>query len=1208
MTKKGCCCKEENPLVKHYIAIKCDEYTTKYYKDVGNNTIFNDFPSTASTTGLDEPNFPFLVTDIGDTGLSIQKDRSRRIKMMLRGAGGGAPREGYGGNGAYIDFNLVTFSIDTSSNMSVYVGAGGTGGGHTNFSTSAKDPFGGGGGFPLAGWGGGAVAYGNNTQTLQIGGQYVVGAGAGAGADFDLDPRFGGHGGVNSGDPGDGPSPGNAAIQTQGGAGGANAGAGYARVGGYGYRPTPQGTIPIQTVGGGGGAGYFGGGGGGPNSSGGGGSSTEFDILSQNPIDQGFDGTSIGPGSRCSPFFEKLNKDSGIGANNLGRYLQAINTQYVSFFNGQPGQAAEYHRTRWCPCKESQSINDVRGVFPNGPNYICLSEGQVSLITGEAFANLPNYTSIFAAGASDVKLSFELNGERYILITWLDDDFTDPYDLYYCTLGCEPEYIADGIPANVKWFVPTTNVFANYSDSRDFFKNLYENYGIDLSTVTGCCDIFIGERICRPPSFNCANSIDGQGNLQGCYCSDPDTAPKYKSICRSGVNTDSPFIAIDEPSGFYYLCIPAFGWRRFGNDSVNTLYNFYDGFNSENQINLGSTLSYFSEASTLEIDQLKQQLCDDSGLNSNVTTICNTASNDNDCGCRVVFNNDYSFPDPEGINGFLTFIHSNAKLCVRNLYGWGGASCCGFCPEEEAVALEPITTFAFNACTQRNVCEVDGCWDDDLNCFQKCNITPLVCNTIFPFNLTGLFSGIKKSLSSLPNYIFTNFYRAGPLLMNSKTKNVTYTPQNVLLSPCDNGIPNIGCFNATFSGFKAYIERTPCISTDAVKALCCSECGCEKELCEMAQYVSYDNVVVEHKSYKTQMCVTIYKTQEEYEATALEVVLNPCLFAGMTNNDMLLKASQLLKLESIFYTKKICGENRTLNGYRIKVCKQCVDLVGAPISSAANIINLCTAPFATAYTIDDTGWYGDRIMTCGSDCCNCEDPSTKIKDGDELTLSYAIVGGTVKGTFKFKSPKYRCCVDVEARPICDTQNSSQETDCYAFDGNISYIAATFVSVSSISYPEWKNGNRWNFEVASTSNPCGAEVGSPLGGDSCSVIKCSNCRFQNSPSCSDESKGCCSEQTRCGDNAKACNQVNDINQYCLECKPYTCCSPGVDYTDCVVQGFGYPGSGCAGTCLPEPYGPAPPPEKCDIGCSCEVVKLGQYQDTPCITDYGTISVF
>ena len=127
MTKKGCCCKEENPFVKHYVAIKCDEYATKQYKTVGVHTIFDDYPPSNFTTGLGEPHFPFKVTGLAGSGLQIAKDGSRRIKLMLRGAGGGAPRESYGGNGAYIDFNLVPFSTNTMSSMSLYVGRGGPG-------------------------------------------------------------------------------------------------------------------------------------------------------------------------------------------------------------------------------------------------------------------------------------------------------------------------------------------------------------------------------------------------------------------------------------------------------------------------------------------------------------------------------------------------------------------------------------------------------------------------------------------------------------------------------------------------------------------------------------------------------------------------------------------------------------------------------------------------------------------------------------------------------------------------------------------------------------------------------------------------------------------------------------------------------------------------------------------------------------------------
>jgi hypothetical protein len=260
--------------------------------------------------------------------------------------------------------------------------------------------------------------------------------------------------------------------------------------------------------------------------------------------------------------------------------------------------------------------------------------------------------------------------------------------------------------------------------------------------------------------------------------------------------------------------------------------------------------------------------------------------------------------------------------------------------------------------------------------------------------------------------------------------------------------------------------------------------------------------------------------------------------------------------------------------------------------------------------MDDGGWYGDRIMTCGSDCCGCEDQSAKIKDGDNLTLTYSIVGGTVKGTFKFKSPKYKCCVLFLADPICDTQLAGEVEDCYRFlleDFRYGSISGTFASVSGVSYPEWKNGTRWDMQVTSTSNPCTPlpeNIGA-FGGVSCSVIKCSQYVFADDPNnCDADTKGCCSERTGCGDNAKSCSDVQDITQFCDLCQPYTCCDPGVDYTDCVIQGFGGNSSGCSGTCLPGTDGG---PTPCS-GCKCQIAKIGQYQDTPCITNYGTISVF
>lgn len=1207
MTKKGCCCKEENPFVKHYVAIKCDEYVTKQYKTVGVHTIFNDFPSSNFTTGLGEPHFPFTVTGLAGNGLQIAKDGSRRIKLMLRGAGGGAPRESYGGNGAYIDFNLVPFSTNTMSSMSLYVGRGGPGGIHTDFSTTTINPFGGGGGFPLAGWGGGAVAYGDSVQSLQAGGQYVVGSGAGAGAHIDFDTLFGGHGGVDTGIPGDGTSPGNAAIQTEGGGGGAGAGNGFARVGGYGFRFTPSGTIPVQSVGGGGGAGYFGGGGGGPSSSGGGGSSTKFDVLSNKPIDQGFYGTGIGPGSRCSPFFERTTKDSGIGANNLGRYLKSLGTGYISNFNGQPGQAVEYHRTRWCPCTESQTSNDATGVFPNGPNYICLTEDQYNLILSQT-ADLPDYNELFNAGATNVKLSFVLNGQRYLLTTWDDDIYGDPLDNYYCTLGCEAQYMANGTFSSVKWFVPTTDVFANYADSRNFFQTLYENAGIDLSTVTTCCDIFIGERICRPPNFNCANSTNNQGNQEGCFCANEETPPKYKAICRSAINVDTPFIAIDIYSQYYYLCIPASGWRRFGSDAINTLYNFFDGINPDNQIDFGNTLRYFSQASSFNIFELQQELCDSS--NSNITSLsCNSAAGGVDeCGCRVIFFNEYGAPDPEGINGFMTFIHNGAKLCARNLYGMGGASCCEICPKEAATEIPLDSVFSFNACTQRTICQAD-CWNPNspLCNVQDCGVQPQVCGTPYPLTLIDLFAYMKKTLSAVPNYVFKNLYKAGPLLMDEKTLDVNFV-STIPTDPCDGGIPTQGCFGGNFSGFKADIKRTPCISSQYVDALCCTYCGCQKERCVAGEYTAYDRVIVEHQSYQTLMCVSISATNEKFTGIAMRVSLDPCLFSGLDPTSALLKAQQLVELSSQSYTVKLCAQEKTVTGIRIRVCRQCVDLVGAPISSAASIINACTAGYATATVEDNSGWYGTRVMTCTSNCCGCE--SYQIKAGDSISVSYIWTGTNVVAIFSFESPKYDCCVTVRGEPVCDT-NLGDPTDCYTFyNGGKGNIYAQFRSTTAISYPEWKNNSRWSFTLANQENRCDTDNPISIGLDSCTVIECSNCNFYTAGNDCSEAKACCSANTGCGDGATRCEDLppnTGLPVYCSDCAPYTCCSPG-DYTDCEINGLGPANSACSNICVPPPQGSDPPPQKCPIGCACAISQVGQPQQKPCITDYGSLSMF
>ena len=78
---------------------------------------------------------------------------------MIRGAGGGAPPISFGGNAAYSQHEFPTRSSFLYYSYQAYVGAGGTGPEPGNFDVHQTIPFfGGGPGYPLAGWGGGAGA------------------------------------------------------------------------------------------------------------------------------------------------------------------------------------------------------------------------------------------------------------------------------------------------------------------------------------------------------------------------------------------------------------------------------------------------------------------------------------------------------------------------------------------------------------------------------------------------------------------------------------------------------------------------------------------------------------------------------------------------------------------------------------------------------------------------------------------------------------------------------------------------------------------------------------------------------------------------------------------------------------------------------------------------------------------------------------------
>lgn len=1207
MTKKGCCCKEENPFVKHYIAVRCYEYDTQKYESVKIHTIFTDWPPTSVIDSTNEPYFPFKVSGLapGNSGLVITRDESRKLKIMLRGSGGGAPNNSYGGNGAYIDFSITPFSVSKLNNMSVFVGAGGTGGIHSNFSSSVS-LYGGGGGFPLAGWGGSAVAYGDSTQSLQGGGQYIVGAGAGAGADMDFNVRFGGDGGVLFGVPGDGPAPGFAAIQTAGGAGGGGASPGLARRGGSGFRYSPPGSSPILTVGGGGGSGKFGGGGGGPNSSGGGGSSSIKDEISQKPIDWGFPGTYIGPGSRCSPFFSK-DKDPGIGANNTGRYIERLGTEYISNNKGQAGQAVEYHRTRWCPCFEQQTSGDATGNFSNGINYICISEGQYNTILLQA-TGLPSPDLLWQYGLSNIKLSFVLNGARYVLLPWDDNDiFANPLtDHYYCTLGCESDYIVQNNPTDVKYYIPTRNNFLNYSDSRNFFKDALQNDNISFANVTSCCDIFIGEKICKASPSGCASTTDANGDLEGCFCNEGVIPPKYKTICKSAVpNVNGPFIAIDSESEYYYLCIPAFGWRRFGNDSVNELYSFYDGDNPDNRLNLGNSLRYYSATPSLDISTLQQLFCNQgfAGINQAVSG--------SDCQCIAFVSNEYNFCDPEGVNCPMVFKHFGAQLCAMDVYNSCLSTCQGDpnCPQarEKATKIDADeNNFEFQACRQNVYFRVDGCCkmdSNDGNCQptsgQQCGCID-ECGNIVGFNLPGFAIAKKVMNRLLDNGIISNLknklYETRDLKLNPKTLEVTkQLPNNDLCTDVTSSI----CTEmaAQFSGTFKKIKRNGCPPSKLVTCLSCQDCGCRKAEIEAQQRCSLTDLIKEHESYETQMCVTIKPIESDsYTSIAMNIELAECLFYGYTNR--LERAQQLIKLESKSFSRLVCGEEKDLQGYRITVCKQCVEMAGGRISEAAAVINSTVGAFGLASVVDDSGWFGTRIMSQA--CPDC--PETDLlKPGDKLFLSFIDTGSTVIAQFTFSSQRYQSCVAVVCKPICDPINNTDIEEeegaqcCFYFPltGGRGDIRISFISTENVSYPEWANGMRWQYTEASQGDPCYIPR---IGNQTCKMYGTSSCRFEK-PDTPGASGQCCTTNTNCADNMGKyeCNGVQSLTELCQFCQNLQCCG-----NNCLTNG-------CDECCSPDLWTPDCNERPCPPGVHGCVTIFTPQETDECVTDPGSVAI-
>jgi hypothetical protein len=671
---------------------------------------------------------------------------------------------------------------------------------------------------------------------------------------------------------------------------------------------------------------------------------------------------------------------------------------------------------------------------------------------------------------------------------------------------------------------------------------------MDLSSVTSCCDIFIGERICFPEnSSNCSNSVDQDGNVYGCYCQNVETPPKYKSICRSQVSTDSPFIAVDPDSQFYYLCIPAFGWSRFGSETVNGLFNYSDGINDENKINLGSDLQYFSDPPSLEIEELRQLLCEQTQTGPGGE--CNK-NPDQDCVCRVIVSRPYEEQDPEGINAPITFTHTGGIVCSRDLYG-SGPNSCETCPEETAQPL-PLddNTFSFQKCTQPSICEITGCYTIDPsipNCGptnpQQCGECTDPCSGD-PILLTKkAFATFKKLFS----FFETNLYRAGNLLLNPNTSTVSKI-QVPPLNPCD-VIPGECQFAGTFIGYKSKIERNSCPPDNWIQSQTCKDCGCIKEQTQTVLRCSATDLIKEEKSWETWMCVLIQEStanngEDYYEGTAMEITLNPCLFAGLTPVEALAKATQLIKLEEKSIQTSLCGEEQiTINGYRLTACLLCLDLASSSASDAAAYINACVGGFAYATVLDDLAWFGERRMNCNV----CEE--FKKRPGDIFEIEYSLYNGGVKATIKFKSKKYEACVLVKSNPVCDTQLGGSADDCYNFvlsetKGN---IFVQYKSNEAVSYPEWANGTRWEFTTISGDgeNPnfqaC-APFNEQIGPQDCILYKRSDCVYRK-PDLEGYTGKCCTINTNCSDNEIECTSINSIGDYCTFCENQQCTSSG-----------------------------------------------------------------
>ena len=467
----------------------------------------------------------------------------------------------------------------------------------------------------------------------------------------------------------------------------------------------------------------------------------------------------MGPGNRCNPFFT-FNYDPGLGANRIGRELNGIT--FETPYHGANSQVVEYHRTKWCPCSESQLDfqQDTTGKI-DYKTHICLTEEQYQTIIA-SLPSVPPPSDLFG-----IRLSFEINGERYNLLQ-IDPETNDPTTgHYYCTLGCEDLFIEFGNPINVRWFIPSYN-FECFDDAFDWFAAIFQTY--DFSIVTSCCDCFIAKPICSAPFISCLGSIDPQGNATGCIC--PPIAPKPVAICKSSLeDQNSAFYSFDPETQWLYLAVPGICWTQYGPDSLVKSFDCTD--DPTKQLDYRYLANNKGNATTVDPNAITDLFC-------NEITNQNYCKNTGGVDCEITLQRIHPYCDYYAKKCPI-LVSSETGICVNSLYG---SLACPPCPSNEIISNVVDTSISFRCGTGTSINSCDVNCEDWASSGQVCQnyddcmgVSPLVSNLPTPSSTTNeIFAFLKKTSGNIIKFvndlplIFTNI--VWPYVYNSETNSI----------------------------------------------------------------------------------------------------------------------------------------------------------------------------------------------------------------------------------------------------------------------------------------------------------------------------------------------------------------------------------------------------------------------------------------------------